>query len=162
VGALAAVPVARGDGAVEAASVRLAAVALVVLVAGLVLGWARLVPVSIALAAGSYAAELVLDGAPLDPAAPLLAVAALLAAELGYWSLEERESARGEPAEELRHAVFAAGLGVAALVVGVALLVLADLVRTEGLALDVAGASAAAAVLAAIVLASRERGRSRH
>jgi len=158
---VAAVPVARGTGAVEAVSVRLAASALVALVAGIVLGWARLVPVSIALAAGSYAAQLAVDDVALDPTAPLLAVAVLLAAELAYWSLEERERPRAEPGAGRRHAVFVAALGVAALAVGVALLALADVARTEGLALDVLGASAAAAVLAAIALASRAHGRRR-
>ena len=160
VGLVAAVPVARASGSLQNASVRVAAVALVVLFAALVLGWSPLVPVAIAIAAGSYATQLAVDDAALDTAAPVVATALVLVAELAYWSLEERERVPGDPGDGLRHATFVAILAIAALLAGAALLALVDAVRAESLALDVLGATAAAAVLAAVVIAARGRSRT--
>jgi hypothetical protein len=53
--------------------VRVAAVALVVLVAALVLGWPRLVPVAFGLLVGVYALYLSVDDAALDGTAPVFA-----------------------------------------------------------------------------------------
>ena len=76
----------------------------------------------------------------------------LLAAELAYWSLDERNRARGDAGDGLRRAALVALGGVAAVVVAGALLVLVDAVRTRGLALDLLGAFAAVAVLATMLL----------
>jgi hypothetical protein len=152
--AVAAVPLARGEGQFEQADVRVAAVAFVALVAAIVRGWAWLVPASIALVGGSYAAELAIDDAPLDLAAPLVAVGLLLAAELAYWSLDERTRTTGDVGQGLRRAALVGFGAAAALVLGSALLALVDEVRARGLALDLVGVLAALAVLA-IVLLSR-------
>lgn len=141
-------------------SARLAAVSLLTLVAALVLGWAPLVPVAIALVGGCYAAQLALDDAPLDAAAPVLAAGLLVAAELAYWSLEERERIPGDAGDGLRHVPVVALLGIGALLAGALLLALVDLVRAKTLALDVLGAAAAAAILAVVVLAGRAPSRS--
>ena len=97
--AVAGVPLARGQEQFEAADVRVAAVAFVALIAAIVRGWAWLVPASIALVGGSYAAELAIDDVPLDAAAPIVAIGLLLASELAYWSLDERDE--GCPTEAL-------------------------------------------------------------
>ena len=76
----------------------------------------------------------------------------LLAAELAYWSLDERNRARGDAGDGLRRAALVALGGVAAVVVAGGLLVLVDAVRTRGLALDLLGALAAVAVLATMLL----------
>ena len=144
------------------AGVRVAAVAVVSLVAALVLDWSSLVPVSIVLIGGVYAAQLAIDDAALDAAAPAFAAGLLVTAELAYWSLEERERAWGDAGDGLRHGAFVAALGVATLLVASLLLVLVDAVRTRGLVLDVLGAAAAAAALLAIVLVSRGPGRTGH
>jgi hypothetical protein len=159
-GAVAAVPVARASGSFQGAGARVAVVALVALVAALVLGWSLLVPGAMAIAAGLYAAQLAVDDAALDTAAPVVAVALVLVAELAYWSLEERERVPGDPGDALRHATFVSILAIAALLLGAALLALVDVVRAESLALDVLGAAAAAAILLAIALAAGVRGRS--
>ena len=153
-------PVARAAGTLQATSARVAALALVALVAALVLGWAPLVPLAIALVGGSYVAQLAVDDAALDTLAPVLAVGLVLVAELAYWSLEEREHVPGDPGDGLRHGAFVAILGLGALLAGAALLALADSVRAQSLALDVLGAAAAAAILAAVVVAARGRGRT--
>jgi hypothetical protein len=153
--ALAAVPFARGSDAVIQIGVRLVPVALLMLAAALVLGWSPLVPVSIVLAGSFYAVQLAVDDAPLDAATPVLAAGFLLTAELAYWSLEEREGVRVERGEVLRRVAFVALLALAALVVAAVLLALVDAVQVRGLAVDVVGAVAAAAVLLAVLVAAR-------
>lgn len=152
---MAAVAAARAHGAVHDADVRLGVAAIVVLAAALLRGWPSLVPAAVVLAAAGYAAELVVDDARLDASAPVLAAAVVTAAELAYWSIEEREPMPGDSGEASRRVAFVAALGFGALVVGALVLVLVDVVQARGLALDVAGATAAAAVLAVIVVVGR-------
>jgi hypothetical protein len=153
--AVAALPLTRvGEGG-RSAALLTALTALVVLVAGLVSGWARLVPASLLLVGGLYAIELVADDASLDTAAPAVAGGLLVAAELAYWSLDEREHVRGERGAALAQLAFVAALGVAAGVVAATLLVVADAVRAHGLGVDVAGAAAAALALLLVVLVAR-------
>ena len=152
---VAAVPLERGDGSFEQVGARVAIVAIVALVAAVVLGWSPLVPVAVALVGGAYAVELVVDDAPLDGSASVIALGLLIAAELAYWSLDERCRAPGEAGQGLRRAALVALGGVVAFVMATALLVLVDAVRTRGLALDLAGALAAAAVLALVLVAAR-------
>jgi hypothetical protein len=155
------VPLARGDGAFEQAGARVAIIAFVALVAAVVLGWSPLVPVAVALVGGTYAVELVIDDAPLDVSVPVIALGLLFAAELAYWSLDERCRAPGEGSQGLRRAALVALGGVVGLVVATALLVLVDEVRTRSLALDLVGALAAAAVLAMVLVAARTQSRAR-
>ncbi len=153
-------PIARGDASFREAGVRIAAIAFLVLVAAMVLVWASLVPVALALVGGMYAAELAIADAPLDPATPGMAVVLLLTAELAYWSLDERHRAPGEPGEGPRRAAFVALVGVAAALVAAALLAVVDEVRARSLAVDVVGALAAAAVLAAVLMIARAQERA--
>jgi hypothetical protein len=154
--------VVRGDEAFREAGVRAAAVAFLALVAALVLGWSLLVPVSVALVGGLYAAELALDDAPLDAATPAMAAVLFLCAELAYWSLDERHSVPGDPGDGLRRAALVAVLGVGAAAVAAVLLALVDAIRTRSLALDLVGAVAAVAVLATVLLVARTQGRGEY
>lgn len=140
------------------AGLRVTVAALVVLVAALVRGWPSLVPVPLILVGGVYAAQLAVDDAPLDVAAPAFAAGMLVAAELAYWAIDERERVKGELGEDLRRLAVMAGLGIAALLVAAVLLALADAVRARGLGVDVLGAAAAGLVLLAVVLLARGRG----
>jgi hypothetical protein len=135
--------------------VRLSAVAVVVLVAALVLRRPRLVPLSLALLGACYALYLGVDDPPLDVAAAVFAAGLFLTAELAYWSLDEREGVRAETQEAFRRTAIVALLGAGALLVSAAVLALADVVRAQGVALDIAGAAAAAAALLIVVLAGR-------
>jgi hypothetical protein len=150
-----ALPIARGEAAFQEVGVRVAAVAFLALVAGVAHGWSPLVPVAAALGGGLYAAELAIDDAPLDVAAPAVAAGLLLCTELAYWSLEERIRWQGEDGDGLRRAAFIALLGLAALVVATVLLAIVDAVRARGLALDLVGATAAVAVVAAVLVITR-------
>ena len=155
--AVAGVPLARGHGAFEEADVRVAAIAFVALIAAIVQGWAWLVPASIALIGGSYAAELAIDDVPLDAAAPIVAVGLLVAAELAYWSLDERNRATGDAGQDLRRTALVALGAAGTLLLGVVLLALVDEVRARGLALDVGGVVAAAAVLITVAAIARDQ-----
>jgi hypothetical protein len=134
---------------------RISVVALLCLVAALVLGVSRLVPVPFLLLGGAYAVYLVVDDVPLDPAAPVFAAGVLVSADLAYWSLEERDRVSGDAGETLRRIAVLSGLAATALVVSGALLALADVAGTRGLAIDLVGAVAASAVLALIVRYAR-------
>ena len=134
---------------------RLCAVAFVALVAALVLGWSLLIPLSLGLLGAAYATHLGLDDPSLDASAPLFGAGLLLTAELGYWSLEERDRVVAEPGEQLRRLALVVCLALGALAAGAGLLAVADLARTEGLAIDVLGAAAAAAALLVVVLLAR-------
>ena len=158
--AVAAVPIARGDETFQDFDVRVAAVAVVALVAAVVQGWSWLVPAAIALAGGSYAIELAIDDAPLDVAAPVVAVGLLLAAELAYWSLDERSCVPGDPGQGSRRAALVALGALSALVVASALLTLVDEVRGRGIALDLAGAAAAVAVVVTVLATARDQSSS--
>lgn len=147
-----------GDFAVDA-GVRTAALALLALVAALRLGWSPLLPASLLLIGATYAIHLAVDDAPLDALAPLFAAGLLLTAELGYWSLEERERIDAEPGEGFRRLGFVALLALGALLVGAVLLAVADLARTRGLAVDLLGAAAAASALLLVVLLARRETR---
>jgi hypothetical protein len=149
------VPLARGDDTFQSVDVRLAAVAFVALVAAVVRGWAVLVPVAVTLVGAAYAAELAIDDAALDLAAPLVAVGVFLAAELAYWSLDELERSAGDAGLGLRRAALVAVEAVAILLVSSGLLVVVDEVRARGLALDLLGAFAAVGVLVAVLATAR-------
>jgi hypothetical protein len=145
----------RGGDVVVYVGIRIAPLAVLVLAAGLVLGWARLVPLSLGLIGGAYALYLAVDDPPLDAAAPVFAAGLLVAAELAYWSLDERGCVHAEPGETLRRAAIVAVEGALALVLCGGLLALADAARTRGLTIDLFGAAAAAAAL--LVLARLAR-----
>lgn len=151
---------ARSEEGFQGAVGQIAVASVVVLLAAIVFGWSPLVPLALALVGGTYGAELAVDDEALDGAAPLVAAGLVVAAELAYWSLEERERVPGEPREGLRRVPFVAVLGLGSLVVGAVLLALVDEIRVRGLALDVAGAFAAAAALTVILLLARGRTRA--
>ena len=149
-----ALPLTRGSDALQAVGLRVAAVAFLALVAGIVLGWSPLVPVAVALAGGLYGVELALDDAPLDVAVPAVAVGLLLCAELAYWSGEERTRWLGDAGDGLRRLAVVVLLGLAAFIVATVLLVLVDAIRARGLALDLLGALAAVTVIATVLAAA--------
>jgi hypothetical protein len=154
-------PLARAeDDAAVAIGYRVAAVSLLILVAALALELAQLVPASLLVLGGMYGAQLAIDDVPLDPATPIVAAALFLTAELAYWSLEERTGAGPEPGERLRRLAVVIGFALGALLVAAMLLALVDGVRTGGLAIDLLGAAAAAATLAAVAVFARQRNRA--
>jgi len=133
----------------------LGAVCAVVLAAALLAGWPSLVaPAAAALGAG-YAVVVAANGGSLDLAAPLVAVALLLVCELAYWSHELRATSPDEPGARALHAAWLALLALGSLVPGAALLVLAGAAQVSGIAVETAGALAAVAAVAAVVMLAR-------
>ena len=130
------------------------AVALVALLAALVLEWTRLIPVSLVLLGGAYATYLGVDDPVLDSTAPAFAAGLLVAAELAYLSLEEARNVRAAAGETWRRTAIVAALGVGALVGSGGVLAIADVAAARGLAIDLAGAMAAALVLVVLLLTS--------
>ena len=157
-GGLAALPLVRAESdVVFEAGLRMAAVALLALVAALVLEWPPLVAASLVLLGALYGAQLAVDDASLDSGSALFAAGALVTAELAHWSLEDRERVKADPGEQLRRLAFISLLGLGALVVAGMLLAVVDEVGTGGLVVDLLGAAAAAAALLAIALGARSR-----
>jgi hypothetical protein len=152
---VAAVPIARGGDVFQTAAVRMVGIAFLVLVAGLVLVGPSLVPVSAFIVGGVYGAELAISDAPLDAAAPMVAAGLFLAVELGYWSLDERGRWQSEAGAAPRRAALVALLAAAAALVAAGLGVFVDAVQTTSLAVDLVGATAAAALLVAVLLLAR-------
>ena len=153
--ALAAFALVRGSDLVVRVGVRVTSVAVLVLIAALVLGWPRLVPLALVLLGCAYAVYLALDDPPLDVAAPALAAGLFVTAELAFWSLEERDAVRTERGEVLRRAAIVAVQGAVALVLGSALLAVTDLARTRGLVIDLLGTAAAATALLSLAALAR-------
>jgi hypothetical protein len=149
------VPLASGDETFGKVDVRVAGIGFLALVAAIVRGWPSFVPIAVALVAGGYAAELAIDDAALDLAAPAVAVGIFLAAELAYWSLDERSRVRADRGEGLRRAALVAAAGLLFFFVAGTLLAVVDEVRARGVALDVAGALAAVSVIVIVVALGR-------
>jgi hypothetical protein len=84
-----------------------------------------------------------------------MAVGLFLAAELAYWSLDERGRSVGDPGLGLRRAALVAASSLAIFVASSGLLVVDDEVRARGLALDLAGAMAAVSVIVIVVALGR-------
>jgi VCBS repeat-containing protein len=149
------VPIARGGDAFQAAGIRAVGLSFLALVAAVVLAWPSLVAAATIAVGAVYGAELAIADSPLDAAAPAVAAGLLLAAELGYWSIEERGRWQGQAGDSLRRSALVALVAVAAALVATLLLSVVDAVRTGGLAIDLAGAAAAAGVLVAVLLLAR-------
>jgi hypothetical protein len=136
---------------------RVAAFALLALVAALTLGWSSLLTLALLALGGLFGVELVVDEEPLDAAAPLVAAALVVTAELGYWSLEEREPVATEPGEAFRRLAHIALVALGTLAASAVLLALVDSARTSGLAIDLLGTAAAVATVVTIVVIARRQ-----
>ena len=112
-------------------------------------------PVGALLVGGLYGAQLAIDDEPLDVLVPAVAAGLLLAVELAYWSIEERVRWAGDPGDSARRGALMALVAAGACLVAALLLVLVDAVRARGLALDLVGAMAAAAVLVTVLAIGR-------
>lgn len=119
--------------------------------------WLDLLPWAIALLGSGYAASLLLRDDGVDPLAPLYAAGLLVAAELAYWALERGPNSRSVVVRRLL-ALTALALGTAG--VGAALLTASEGGVGSGLALQLLGIAAAAAILGLVTwLAWRMRPR---
>jgi hypothetical protein len=106
------------------------------------LGWA------LGLGAGAYVLSLLVHGASVDEAAPLVAVVLLVCGELAAWSLDERGHIACERGLQATRAIALAGLALCALGAATLVVALAAVSVGRGLGWTVAGAAAAVLVVA--------------
>jgi hypothetical protein len=96
----------------------------------------------------AYALAVAADGGPLDRGAPLAGAMLLLVCELGYWSHELRTTSPDEPGARARHVAWLSLLVLGTSCAGVVLVVVSELAKLEGVAIDVVGGVAAIAAFA--------------
>jgi hypothetical protein len=113
-------------------------------------GWPTAVAWALALLAGGYALALSLgpERATIDAAAPVVAAALLVVAELAYWSLELREPGRWEGPLLARRLAVLGTLALVSLALGSVVVVFTTLETGGGVGLTVLGVAAAVATLA--------------
>ncbi len=130
----------------------------VVLGGALVFGVPVLVAPSVLLVAAGYAATLVVrDAGTLDAAAPLVACALLLVAELAYWSVELRGAGRAERRVLLRRLGALVALAAVSLALAAGVLAATAIPFGGGLAWNIVGVAAAAGAAALIAGLARAR-----
>jgi hypothetical protein len=117
--------------------------AAALLAISLAVGRSRPIPWALVGLGAEYAVALRLDGAGLDPRAPLLAALLLVCGELAYWCLELRAPAADEPGLHPRRAALLAATGAAAFALGALLLAIAHAHAAGGIALQAAGVAGA-------------------
>jgi hypothetical protein len=131
------------------------AVGAVLLAAVLVRGAQELLGWSLATLGGAYAVSLAVSGRAVDEAAPLVAAALLLCAELAAWSLDERRRIAAQPAVVRRRAVALAILAGAGLAAAALVIAVAAAPAGRGLAWATLGAAAAVCAVGAGVAVAR-------
>jgi hypothetical protein len=95
----------------------------------------------------AYGVLLAVDDPPLDMRAAGVATMLVAVGELVGWSRELTATSADEPGGAWRRPIWIAGISTVTLVLGWALLGLADRVRVDGLAVEVVGAACALAAL---------------
>jgi hypothetical protein len=140
---------------VVVAAALVGAAGVAVLAGGLALSRPVLVAPAAALLGAAYATGRVAEGGPADLQAPLVAAALLVTCELAYWSHELRTTSPDEPGALPRRVSWLALLAVGAYLCGVLVLALADLVRLDGIAIEVVGVAAAAVLAGGLVVLAR-------
>jgi hypothetical protein len=159
--ALAVLPLSRASEDVAEGGAWVAIAAVLALIAGLLYAWPSLITAALIGIGGVYGAQLVIDDAPLDLAAVFVGAGVLLTLELAHWSLEERERVKTSPGEPWRRLAFVCLLGAAAVGASALLVIVVDVVRARGLAIDLLGTVAAATAIVAVVVLAR-RGQTGH
>ncbi len=139
----------------------LVAPGLAALVGGLALRRPVTIPVAILFLGLAYTLRLLVEEDTLDQRAPLVAAGLYAVAELAYWSLELCSGLAEEAGAYLRRVGVLAGLTVGALLLGIALISLVDVLQTGGVAAEAVGVIAAVGALALLALASRRAGPQR-
>jgi hypothetical protein len=149
-----AIAIGAPEPARSGAAITLGAISLLLLAVGLVARTALLVAPAAAMLGAAYATTLSGDVAS-DLDAPLVAVALLLMCELAYRAHEVQTTSPDEPGAHARHLAWLGVLGLAALLPGVALLALADLLRVGGIPAEAVGVVAIAVLVGGLLWLAR-------
>ncbi len=147
VGAYAGLAAARWQGACAGLSVA----SIVVLAAAVAKRRAAVIPPAIALAASAYGVAVASRDPELDRAAVVVAALLLVAAELGFWSVELAAPVRYEARILTRRAALVAALGLGALATSGVIALAASQEADRSLVLQGLGVAAAVAIVGLIV-----------
>ena len=104
----------------------------------------------------AYAVTLVVDDPPLDARAAIVGAALLAVGELAHLSLGARSAVTEEAGAAFHRVAWVAVLTLGAMALGGAVLAIADVLRTGGIAVEVVGVAAALAVVGLLVVAARQ------
>jgi hypothetical protein len=151
---LALAPLAAVEGPLRAALVWLAGLGLV-LAAGAALRTGSLLAPALVVLLAEYTAVLVRRGDRIDAAAPLVGAGLLLYAELASWAREARPRVRDERPVLTTRAIVVAASTLAALGLGVGVLLAAALPAGGGLTRLAIGVVAATGTLALVAMVAR-------
>ncbi len=105
----------------------------------------------------AYAARLIVDSAPLDPAAPVYGAGVLMCCELAHVSLQRRAVAHDDPRLLADRLLYTLVLALAGIVAAPLALAAATLNIARSLPLTAAGAAAGAAAIWLIAMLARRR-----
>jgi hypothetical protein len=134
----------------------LGAAAAVLLVVTFVVRRPEGIAIALLLVGAAYAVTLIVDDPPLDARAAVVGAALLATGELAHLSLGARSAVTEEAGAIAHRVAWVAVLALAAMGLGGAVLALADLLRTGGIAIEVVGVGAALAAVGLLALAARE------
>ena len=124
---------------------------------GLAVRWSAALAFGVALIGAEHAVRLTTGADRVDPWTPLYAAGFLLAAELGWWSIEPRVPAWTEYGMTLRRVATIAGACIGGAVLSALVVLAAGAPLHGGLALELVGVVAATAALAVIAAVARSR-----
>ena len=144
-----------GAGSGAAAAALVGGIGVAGVAAGVATARFDAVAVGLACLGGAYAAVLAIADPQLDLSAALVAAALLTIGELAHLSIDARTAVDTESVT-WRRTAWVAVLALGTLALGAGLLVVSDLLRTGGIAVDVLGAVAALAALGLLVAAARD------
>jgi len=114
------------------------------------------VALALLLLGAAYAVTLVVDDPPLDTRAAIVGAALLATGELAHLSLGARTAVTQEAGAVAHRVAWIAVLALGAMALGGAVLAIADLLRTGGIAIEVVGVAAAVGAVGLLVVAARE------
>jgi hypothetical protein len=129
--------------------------AVIAVVGAVVLGRPEPLAAALVLLGASYAVILVIDEPPLDGRSAIVGALLLAIGELGYLSLGSRTAVTDEAGTLPRRVAWVMTVALLALAGGATVLIVVDLFRAGGIAVEVLGAAAAATTVGLLVLAAR-------
>jgi hypothetical protein len=129
--------------------------ALVLLCIGLAARWSAALAAGIAFLGAEQAVRLATGPSSVDPWTPVYAAGLLLAAELAWWSIEERVPAWSQPGIVLRRLLVIVGLCAAGAALAAMIVVAAGSPLEGGVGLELVGVVAAVAAVAVVAALAR-------
>jgi hypothetical protein len=127
------------------------------LLVALTWGVTSAVPWAVVALGSEYASWLALRDGGVDTRSPLYAAGLLLVAELSYWAIDRRSTARAEVQLEMWRAVTLLGWLMASIALGTVLLAASSLSVSGGVGLEALGVVAAVGLFVLVAVLVRRR-----